>query len=151
MRAHPLTEQFPVPRDRFGRIFVDEFMKVKGMENTFAAGDVARAIFDGHCTVMSCQHGRPMGRFAGHNVVADLLGEPMLPLRIEWYVTVLTLVLGERCTGDGFIQTRQQPQKSIGEGTRRSWGPRCIAMRMMEFWCVAKAQRKLYRRLRALR
>jgi NADH dehydrogenase len=32
-----------------------------------------------------------MGRFAGHNVVCDLLGEPMLPLRIDWYVTVLDL------------------------------------------------------------
>jgi NADH dehydrogenase len=32
-----------------------------------------------------------MGRFAGHNVIADLLGQPMLPLRIDWYVTVLDL------------------------------------------------------------
>ena len=40
---------------------------------------------------MSCQHGRPMGRYAGYNVVGDLLGEPMLPLRIPWYVTVLDL------------------------------------------------------------
>ena len=40
---------------------------------------------------MSCQHGRPMGRIAGYNVVSELLGEPMLPLRIPWYVTVLDL------------------------------------------------------------
>jgi NADH dehydrogenase len=32
-----------------------------------------------------------MGRFAGNNVVADLLGQPMLPLQIDWYVTVLDL------------------------------------------------------------
>jgi NADH dehydrogenase len=32
-----------------------------------------------------------MGRFAGYNVVSDLLGEPMLELRIPWYVTVLDL------------------------------------------------------------
>jgi NADH dehydrogenase len=32
-----------------------------------------------------------MGRFAGHNVVADLFGRPMLPLQVEWYVTVLDL------------------------------------------------------------
>jgi len=44
-----------------------------------------------HPTVMSCQFARPMGRFAGHNVVADLVGQPMLPLRIDWYVTVLDL------------------------------------------------------------
>jgi NADH dehydrogenase len=32
-----------------------------------------------------------MGRFAGYNVISDLLGEPMLTLRIPWYVTVLDL------------------------------------------------------------
>jgi NADH dehydrogenase len=58
----------------------------------FAAGDVAAAKMDDtHLSVMSCQHGRPMGRFAGYNVVSDLLGEPMLALRIPWYVTVLDL------------------------------------------------------------
>ena len=46
---------------------------------------------DEHLSVMSCQHGRPMGRYAGYNVVGDLLGEPLLPLRIPWYVTVLDL------------------------------------------------------------
>jgi NADH dehydrogenase len=46
---------------------------------------------DDHLSVMSCQHGRPMGRYAGYNVISDLFGEPMLPLRIPWYVTVLDL------------------------------------------------------------
>ena len=32
-----------------------------------------------------------MGRYAGYNVISDLLAEPMLPLRIPWYVTVLNL------------------------------------------------------------
>ena len=32
-----------------------------------------------------------MGRFAGHNVVADLVEKPMIPLYIDWYVTVLDL------------------------------------------------------------
>jgi NADH dehydrogenase len=92
MRANPLTRSFPVERDRFGRLAVDEFLRVKGVPNVFAAGDVAAAMMeDQHPSVMSCQHGRPMGRFAGHNVVCDLLDVPMLPLRIEWYVTVLDL------------------------------------------------------------
>jgi NADH dehydrogenase len=90
MRANPLTALFPVECDRWGRIPVDATLKVKSVENVFAAGDSAWAMMDDiHPSVMSCQHGRPMGRFAGHNVVSDLLGEPMLPLRIEWYVTVL--------------------------------------------------------------
>jgi NADH dehydrogenase len=92
MRANPLTRLFPVEHDHFGRIPVDAFMRVEGVANVFAAGDVACAMMDDrHVSVMSCQHARPMGRFAGHNVVCDLFGLPMLPLRIGWYVTVLDL------------------------------------------------------------
>ena len=92
MRANPLTRLFPVEHDRSGRVPVDEFMRLKGISHVFAAGDAAWAMMDDtHVSVMSCQHGRPMRRFAGHNVVCDLLGLPMLPLRIEWYVTVLDL------------------------------------------------------------
>jgi NADH dehydrogenase len=92
MRANPLTELFPVPRDRFGRVPVDHFMRVERMPDTFAAGDAACTIVDDrHSSVMSCQHARPMGRFAGYNVVCDLVGKPMLPLRIDWYTTILDL------------------------------------------------------------
>ncbi len=92
MRANPLTSMIPVERDRFGRLPVDEFMRVRGVSNMFAAGDSAWAMVDdAHSSVMSCQHGRPMGRFAGNNVACDLFGLPMLPLRIDWYVTVLDL------------------------------------------------------------
>ncbi|QEH35621.1 NADH dehydrogenase-like protein [Aquisphaera giovannonii] len=92
MRASPLTRLFPVELDRFGRIPVDPFMRVEGVAGAFAAGDAAWSMMDDvHASVMSCQHGRPMGRIAGHNVVCDLLGLPMLPLQIAWYVTVLDL------------------------------------------------------------
>jgi NADH dehydrogenase len=92
MAASPLTASLAAERDRLGRLIVDQFMRVEGPGHVFAAGDVANRLIDGtHSTVMSCQFARPMGRFAGHNVVADLLGEPMLPLAIDWYVTVLDL------------------------------------------------------------
>ncbi len=92
MRANPLTRQFGVERDRLGRLPVDDILRVIGVDDVFAAGDVAVAKMDDeHFSVMSCQHGRPMGRFAGYNVVSDLLGQPALPLRIPWYVTVLDL------------------------------------------------------------
>jgi NADH dehydrogenase len=92
MRASPLAAMLPVERDRFGRLPVDEYMRVKGVDGVFAAGDVAAAMLDGtHTSVMSCQHGRPMGRFAGYNAAGDLLGLDMLPLRIEHYVTCLDL------------------------------------------------------------
>lgn len=92
MRANPLTTQLPVPLDRLGRLPVDDYLRVEGVSAVFAAGDVAAArVDDGHLSVMSCQHGRPMGRYAGYNVVGDLLGRPMRALRIPWYVTVLDL------------------------------------------------------------
>jgi NADH:ubiquinone reductase (H+-translocating) len=92
MRASPLTEQLPVVRDRLGRVPVDDHLRVIGVPSIFAAGDVAAARMDDeHLSVMSCQHGRPMGRYAGYNVISDLFGEPMLTLRIPWYVTVLDL------------------------------------------------------------
>ena len=92
MRASPLTEKFLGSRDRFGRLTVDEFMRVVDAPEVFAAGDVACAKIDGeHASVMSCQHSRPMGRYAGHNAAADLLGKPLLPLHIGWYTTILDL------------------------------------------------------------
>ncbi|HTO63749.1 MAG TPA: NAD(P)/FAD-dependent oxidoreductase [Bradyrhizobium sp.] len=92
MRASPLAADLRRERDRPGRLMVDQFMRATGLKNVFAAGDVASCVVDGvHSTVMSCQFARPMGRFAGHNVVADLFDQPMLPLNIDWYVTVLDL------------------------------------------------------------
>jgi NADH:ubiquinone reductase (H+-translocating) len=92
MRANPLTADLGVARDRLGRVQVDDYLRVNSVQDVFAAGDVAAARMDDtHMSVMSCQHGRPMGRFAGYNVISDLLAEPMLALRIPWYVTVLDL------------------------------------------------------------
>lgn len=92
MHANDLGRSLPVEKDRLGRVAVDEFMRVKGLSNVYAAGDVAWAVLDGtHSSVMSCQHGRPMGRYAGHNVAADIMGKPLLPLRIDWYTTILDL------------------------------------------------------------
>jgi NADH:ubiquinone reductase (H+-translocating) len=109
MQAHPLARRFPVELDRFGRVPVDQFLKIEGMAAEFAAGDVAWLPIDGsRPCVMSCQHGRPMGRFAGHNVVCDLLGLPMLPLKIDWYTTILDLgAWGAVCTAgwDRHVET----------------------------------------------
>lgn len=92
MRAHPLAASLPGEHDRFGRVAVDRFLKIAGTTDIFAAGDAAKALVDGeHPSVMSCQHARPMGRIAGHNVVCDLVGDPLMPLEIGYYVTCLDL------------------------------------------------------------
>ena len=93
MRASPLAEMIPVELDGAGRLPVDSYLRVKGAPGVLAAGDIAAAeLGEGHVTVMSCQHARPMGRLAGHNAVSDLLGhDDLIPLDIEHYVTCLDL------------------------------------------------------------
>lgn len=95
MRASVLAGQLGVPLDPLGRLPVDTYLRVEGVPSIFAAGDIASADADeaGHRTVMSCQHARPMGRFAGHNAVCDLFGRPDLRLAFSApdYVTVLDL------------------------------------------------------------
>ncbi|MGE5270335.1 MAG: NAD(P)/FAD-dependent oxidoreductase [Thiohalocapsa sp.] len=92
MRAHKLAAALPGPHDRFGRVEVDRYLRVPAADGVFAAGDAAAAPVDGaHWSVMSCQHARPMGRIAGHNVVCDLVGGEMIPLDLGGYVTCLDL------------------------------------------------------------
>ncbi|BBZ44143.1 NADH dehydrogenase [Mycobacterium parmense] len=130
MRASSLTGQLSVPRDRLGRVAVDDYLRVIGVPGVFAAGDVAAArVDDDHLSVMSCQHGRPMGRYAGYNVIGDLCGEPMLALRIPWYVTVLDLGAAGAVYTEGWDRTvaaRGARAKATKQtiNTRRIYPPR---------------------------
>ncbi|WP_030671454.1 NAD(P)/FAD-dependent oxidoreductase [Streptomyces sp. NRRL B-1347] len=90
LRANPLTAQIEGSRDRFGRLEVDAQLRVSG--DVFAAGDTAAArLDDGHVTVQSCQYAVPMGRTAGHNAAADLLGLPLIDFAPGPYVTDIDL------------------------------------------------------------
>ncbi|GAA4852102.1 NAD(P)/FAD-dependent oxidoreductase [Saccharopolyspora rosea] len=92
VRANPLTTCVPGPRDRLGRLETDEFLQVTGVSGVYAAGDTAAAPVDSeHVALPSCQHALPLGRFAGHNVAADLLGLEKVPFRPDPYVTCLDL------------------------------------------------------------
>jgi NADH dehydrogenase len=93
MRANSLTKQFNAERDSLGRLHVDANLRVLGIDDVFAAGDVAFAATDdaGNHALMSCQHAMNMGRFAGHNVAADMIGGELLPYRQPVYVTCLDL------------------------------------------------------------
>ena len=93
MRASPLTEQLAGTRDHQGRLHVDGNLKVRVLEHVFAAGDVAYAATDdiGNFAVMSCQHAISLGRHAGNNAAADLLGVPPTAYRQPKYVTCLDL------------------------------------------------------------
>jgi len=92
LQASNLTTEIPVNTDGLGRLSVDNYLRVSGTADIFAAGDIAAApVEDGYVSVMSCQHSRPMGRFAGHNAVADLAGYDMIPLEVSAYGTCLDL------------------------------------------------------------
>jgi NADH dehydrogenase len=93
LRASPLTEQVHARRDRLGRLHVAPDLRVEGVRDIFATGDVALAATDGegHHAMMSCQHAMNLGRFAGHNVAADLLGQATMPYSQPKYVTCLDL------------------------------------------------------------
>lgn len=92
-RANSLTEQVVGTRDPQGRLHVDGNLKVLGHADVFAAGDVAYAATDsvGNFAAMSCQHAICLGRYAGNNVAADLLGVEPMTYSQPKYVTCLDL------------------------------------------------------------
>ena len=92
-RAHTLTEQVQGTRDHQGRLHVDQNLKVRGHADVYAAGDVAYAATDdlGNFAAMSCQHAIALGRYAGNNVAAELLGVEPMPYSQPKYVTCLDL------------------------------------------------------------
>ncbi|SAK49687.1 FAD-dependent pyridine nucleotide-disulfide oxidoreductase [Caballeronia temeraria] len=111
MHANALAAQLPVTLDPLGRVPVDTFLRAEGVPGVFAAGDCARILIDGtRPSVMSCQHGRPMGRYAGNNAVCDLFGLEMLPLSIDWYTTICDLGPW------GAVYTEGWDRKLVSEG-----------------------------------
>nr|WP_180205420.1 NAD(P)/FAD-dependent oxidoreductase [Pseudomonas sp. SbOxS1]NYU05518.1 NAD(P)/FAD-dependent oxidoreductase [Pseudomonas sp. SbOxS1] len=92
-RANALTEQVQGTRDHQGRLHVDQHLKVRGHADVYASGDVAYAATDdlGNFAAMSCQHAIALGRYAGNNVAAELLGVEPMPYSQPKYVTCLDL------------------------------------------------------------
>ncbi len=93
LRASGLAGQVPGKHDRYGRLHVSRNLQVQGVNDVFATGDVAFAATDdaGNHAMMSCQHAMGLGRSAGHNAAADLLGLPPAPYSQPKYVTCLDL------------------------------------------------------------
>lgn len=81
VRANPLTRQIEAERDAVGRLHVDRNLKVLGHADVYVTGDVAYAADGrpGQLLMMSCQHAMNLGRSAGHNVAAGLLGVEPIP------------------------------------------------------------------------
>ena len=92
LRASALAQLLGTERDEIGRLAVDEALRVRGVPDVYATGDIARAYADDdRLALMSCQHALTMGRFAGYNTARDLLGLPLRAYRQPRYVTCLDL------------------------------------------------------------
>ncbi|WP_280456781.1 NAD(P)/FAD-dependent oxidoreductase [Nocardia carnea] len=92
VRAGGLTAAIPGSRDRLGRLAVNADLAVTGVPAVYAAGDTAAAAAEpGHQVMQCCQHALQLGKFAGHNAAADLLGLPPVPFTATPYVTCLDL------------------------------------------------------------
>ena len=93
VRANPLAAQVPGEHDRFGRVIGDAFLRASEADDIFVTGDVVRAATDdlGNVTAMSCQHAQSLGRVAGHNAAAELVGLPLHPYSQPKYVTCLDI------------------------------------------------------------
>ncbi|MEV6038192.1 FAD-dependent oxidoreductase [Nonomuraea sp. NPDC052116] len=109
MRASELTRQISDELDRLGRVPVDRHLRA--LPEVFAAGDTAAAAFDAEHTVMqACQHATPLGKVAGYNAAADLLGVPLRDFTPGPYVTCLDL------GGAGGIFTRGWDRRVMASG-----------------------------------
>lgn len=93
MRAHPLAAQVPGEHDNLGRVVGDAFLRAPAADGIFVTGDTVRAATDdvGNVAPMTCQHGLSLGRVAGHNAAAELVGLPTHPYSQPKYVTCLDL------------------------------------------------------------
>ncbi|WP_205718623.1 NAD(P)/FAD-dependent oxidoreductase [Actinomadura sp. WMMA1423] len=116
MQASPLTAEVPGRRDRLGRLYVNEHLQVPEAPEILAAGDTAAAVAEpGQLVLQSCQHAIPLGKFAGHNAAADLLGLPLAPFAPAPYATCVDLGAAGAVLTSGWERTVQ----STGEVAKK--------------------------------
>jgi NADH:ubiquinone reductase (H+-translocating) len=91
--AAPPAAQIPGERDESGRIVADSYLRAPAVADIFVAGDMVHAAADdqGAVALMSCQHAVSLGRVAGYNAAAELIGLPLHPYSQPKYVTCLDL------------------------------------------------------------
>ncbi|WP_232668545.1 NAD(P)/FAD-dependent oxidoreductase [Pseudonocardia sp. TRM90224] len=109
MRASDLTGQIAAQLDPLGRVPVDGWLRAR--PGVFVAGDTAAAPFDDeHVVMQACQHATPLGKVAGYNAAAELLGLPLRGFTPGPYVTCLDL------GGAGGIFTRGWDRRVMATG-----------------------------------
>ena len=117
MLASSLTRAIPGRHDRLGRLEVNSELRVPQAPHIFAAGDTATVeVEPGQTTVQSCQYASQLGKHAGYNAIADLVGLPLAAFTAIPYVTCLDLGRAGALFTTGFERT---VQLSGAEGKER--------------------------------
>lgn len=81
VKPSPLARDSGLPVDQQGRLSVDRFLRVEGIEGAWAAGDAA-AVPDettGGLSPPTAQHGLRQGKRVAANIEATLAGRPLRP------------------------------------------------------------------------
>ncbi len=96
-QPHPLLRMLSCERSRDGKVVVDDFLRVKGLDDVWAVGDCAQIrdpSQEGRSYPPTAQHALREGKTAAENVAATLRGKRLQAFRFR---TIGTLVaLGHR-------------------------------------------------------
>jgi NADH dehydrogenase len=109
VKPEPVAARSGFPVDDRGRVVVDEYLRVRGIEGAWAAGDDAAVpdLLRGGTAPPTAQHALREARRLGRNIAATLTGGPLEPFRHRNLGQLATLgrfkgaatVLGARVTG----------------------------------------------------
>ena len=125
-RANALAAQVPGEHDRYGRLVADAELRAGEAPAIFVAGDVVQAATDdlGNVAAMSCQHALSLGRVAGHNAAAELVGLPTARYSQPKYVTCLDLGPWGAVYTEGWdrqVKLRDQEAKALKRAINTQW------------------------------
>lgn len=126
LRASPLTSQIPGEHDEIGRVIVDAYLRAPAADGIFVTGDTVRAATDdlGHVAPMSCQHALSLGRVAGHNAAAELVGLPLHRYSQPRYVTCIDLGDWGALLTEGWerqVRLTRAEAKAVKQEINRVW------------------------------
>lgn len=126
MRASPLAAQIPGEHDEAGRVVGDSYLHAPAADGIFVTGDTVRAATDdlGNVAAMSCQHALSLGRVAGHNAAAELVGLPLHPYSQPKYVTCVDLGEWGALFTEGWdrqVRLTRAEAKAVKQEINRIW------------------------------
>lgn len=126
MRASPIAAQVPGDHDPLGRVIGDAFLRAPASDGIFVTGDTVLAATDdqGNFAPMSCQHAMSLGRVAGHNAAAELVGLDLHPYSQPQYVTCLDLGEWGALYTEGWdrqVRFTREEGKKIKQEINRIW------------------------------